>query len=191
MLVDRNGARHWPAGSPDSRGGQWAPSAGSAGWVMRVSRRLARPGRGGMVRRTVRGDADYRGGHQPPDPRGVDTVMRLDDLEADMPGVYEHPDWYLSTDTPGFREAVRVLRATRGNPDATITIYRGAPPGAGKIRRGDWVTTSRAYAEAHGRHADDPSQDWPVLSMQVRVRDVFWGGNDFVEFGYWPGTRKP
>jgi GNAT superfamily N-acetyltransferase len=119
--------------------------------------------------------------------------MRLDDLETDMPGVYEHPDWYLSTDTEGYREAVRVLRATRGKPDATITIYRGAPPGAKKIRPGDWVTTSRAYAEAHGRHADDPSQDWPVISMQVPVRDVYWGGNDFTEFGYWPkvGTTRP
>jgi len=103
-----------------------------------------------------------------------------------MPGVYEHPEWYLSRETAGFREAVRAMRAIRGKPDATVTIYRGAPPGTDRINPGDWVTTSRAYAAQHGVHATDPGQDWPVVSMQVPVRDVFWGGNDFIEFGYWP-----
>ena len=112
--------------------------------------------------------------------------MRLDDLEEDMPQVYDHPDWYLSRETEGYREAVRVMRQTQGKPDAVVTIYRGAPSVAQRIRPGDWVTTSRAYAQAHGRHPDDPALDWPVLSAQVPVRDIYWGGNDFIEFGYWP-----
>jgi len=83
----------------------------------------------------------------------------------------------------------RVIRAVRGRPDAAVTIYRAAPPGTSAINSGDWVTTSRAYAAVHGRHATDPAQDWPVISMQVPVRDVYWGGNDFAEFGYWPGVE--
>lgn len=131
--------------------------------------------------------SDYRGLHQPPDPRDG-HVMRIDNLEDEMPGVYEHPDWYLSRETDGYREAVRVMRAARNNPGAMITIYRGVPTEAAGINPGDWVTISRAYALAHGRHPDDPNQDWPVVSMQVPARDVYWGGNDFIEFGYWPGA---
>lgn len=322
MTVDANGRVHHPAGAPDSRGGQFAANAGRAGWVMRVSRRLARrgqparpaakvsvkeyegeegnrshitrvergmiptswvrdmpgvngerpgehrnrqgaawedfkqalrsgPGDDGIkaplfitvdhgsqprlsegnhrrdayvelgathvpaeiryfghaerqgtvgdrlagpdaaswVGRTVARLADYRMQHQPPNPADGD-VMRLDDLETDMPDVYEHPDWYASTHSDGYREAVRAMRAARGNPDGMVTIYRSAPPGVEKIRPGDWVTTSRGYAAGHGRHGDDAEQDWPVIAMQVPVRHVFWGGNDIMEFGYWPRARR-
>lgn len=165
----------WPKGTPWQRQGP-----GPGRWAEQLSAQLP-----GHVE-----EPDYRGVHQPPDPRGADTVMRLDDLEADMPDVYEHPEYYLSRETEGWREAVRAMRAVRGRPDATITIYRAAPPEAGAINPGDWVSTSRAYAATHGRHAHDPAQDWPVISMQVPVRDVYWGGNDFTEFGYWPGVEE-
>jgi len=42
MIVDRHGRRHYPAGTPDSRGGEFAPTHG-AGWIGRVSDRMSLP----------------------------------------------------------------------------------------------------------------------------------------------------
>ena len=39
MVVDRNGRVHYPAGTPRSRGGEFAPT-GAAGWVVRASRQI-------------------------------------------------------------------------------------------------------------------------------------------------------
>lgn len=105
--------------------------------------------------------------------------------------VYDHPEWYVGD--PGseaMQETLKALHAIRGNPEAEITIYRGAPEGA-TINEGDWVSLSRTYAQEMGMHDEDPSQDMPVHSLKVRARDVWYAGDDLNEFGYWPEPAAP
>ena len=82
---------------------------------------------------------------------------------------------------------------TTNNPDAEITIYRGVPneDSIGTINTGDFVTLSPKYAEIHaasgyGRSGDESGK---VLTQKVKVKDLFWDGNDVNEFGYFPETR--
>jgi hypothetical protein len=128
---------------------------------------------------------EYRGQHQPNDEGPPAYNLAQDDF---MPAdVYDHPDWYVGD--PGSqasRETIAVLRRVRGNPDATVTIYRGAPPDAEEINPGDWVTLSPTYAKEHGYDAVDPNKDWPVISREVPVNEVRFAGDDLNEFGWWP-----
>jgi hypothetical protein len=129
--------------------------------------------------------SDYHARHRPPaDSPPLHDLLAGGELPAD---IYDEPRYYLHTGQPGEApETLATLRRGRGDPDAVVTIYRAAPAGVTRINRGDWVTTERSYAEQHARHPHDPSKDWPVLSMQVPASTVHWGGNDLLEWGYWP-----
>jgi len=122
----------------------------------------------------------YRGIHQP-DLEGP-GIHNLDELFG--PDVYKSPHFYGHGDKTNDREAARALTRAQGNPEATVDIYRAVPHGVTSINSGDWVTTSPSYARGHALHADDPSQDMPVLHAQVQAAHVRTGGNDILEWGY-------
>ena len=124
--------------------------------------------------------SEYRGQHQP----RPDGYAMHEASEA-YPDVYEHPEYYRQGDT-GYDDSLRVIRRTRGLPDAPVTIYRAVPHGVTTINPGDWVTTSKAYARQHGMHATDPKLDWPVISITGRARDLRTDGDDVNEWGYYP-----
>ena len=53
------------------------------------------------------------------------------------------------------------------------------------------MTLSPKYAELHaasgyGRDGDEPGK---VISMKVKVKDIYWDGNDVNEFGYFPNNE--
>lgn len=73
---------------------------------------------------------------------------------------------------------------TGDDPDDRVRIYRSAPAGTNAINRGDWVSLSADYAHQHGRHATDPSRDWPVYTAEVPQKHVHWDENDDNEHGY-------
>lgn len=101
--------------------------------------------------------------------------------------VYAHPENYthMSGQTASDRESVTALRATRGRPNAMVTVHRAAPAGVKTINPGDWVSTSRSYAQQHAMQgAEDGSEDWPVHSASVPAHTVRSGGNDIIEWGY-------
>lgn len=130
-------------------------------------------------------DDDYRGLHRPSYGPGLHEI---DNGELLPPDVLQHPEWYTGYTEPEFiRETVQALRRANGDPDATVTIYRAAPPGVDRINNGDWVTLSRSYAEQHGyQEAEDGSDDWPVIEMQVPASEVRFAGDDLMEWGWWP-----
>ena len=109
------------------------------------------------------------------------TLDRMEEMFGE--DVYAHPEWYSwEVDGGGQREAVRALLASRGKPDARVTVYRAVPASVESINPGDWVTTSLAYARQHAMQDDDPANDWPVLSLVVRADEVRedvqrWGAN--------------
>ncbi len=129
------------------------------------------------------GDDDYRMRHRPP---GKHAGAPLHDLTANgiyPEDVYDHPEWY----TTGREELEghRIARRVRHDPDAFVTMYRAVPCEVKRtIRKGDWVTTSRAYAIRHGRHYEDPDFDMCVLSAETHARCLVTDGNSLAEYGF-------
>ena len=151
-------------------------------------------------------DTSYRMQHQPRGPQD-DTPIRLDDLTKSTTGEQAgYPEDFYSSNGPRFyapgpqfagddfgkanAESYRAIRAVKGKPDAEVTIYRAVPndPNITTINEGDFVTLSKTYAELHGASGYGRSGDEPgkVLSQKVKVKDIYWDGNDVNEFGYFP-----
>jgi predicted GNAT family acetyltransferase len=140
-------------------------------------------------------NTDYRMTHQPVH----DDAARLDDMTG---GGEVFPDDIYSSQgfsiygggkgdyfTANKQSYNKILKA-KGNPNAEMTIYRAVPndDSIKAINSGDFVTLSRKYADLHagsgyGTRGIDAGK---VLSKKVKVRDLFSGGNDLNEFGYFP-----
>lgn len=139
----------------------------------------------------------YRTQHQPAGGLADDDSIRLDELRSNIKG--ERAGYPVYAPGPRFvddeygianRESYNILKAVRGDPDAEVTIYRAVPneESITTINPGDWVTLSPKYAELHalsgyGRSGDEPGK---ILSQKVKVRDIYWDGNDVNEFGFFP-----
>jgi len=153
-------------------------------------------------------DTSYRGGHQPAGPQDENPV-RLDDVTISTTGEQAgYPsDFYSSqgqrqyAQGPRFaddefglsnQQSYRAIQAARGNPDAEVTIYRGVPneESITSINAGDFVTLSPKYAELHASSGYGPRGEdaGKVISQKVKVKDVYFAGDDVNEFGYFPDT---
>jgi hypothetical protein len=145
------------------------------------------------------GQFDYRGGHQPnweedPGAHEVDKVY---------PDYYEHPEYYhhMMPHRPEYggyevqnnryhRETRSALMKARGNPNASMDVYRAAPPHVKSINQGDWVTPSPEYARVHAMQNDNPADDWPVLHARAPAKHLRATGDMITEFGYSGPTVK-
>lgn len=127
---------------------------------------------------------DYRGSHKP----DTEEEVRFHELDRAMPQFYETPHHYIhdydGSDFYGAREAKRAARSARGNPDADVTIYRAVPGDVETINPGDWVTTSRKYAEHHAQSNIHEDKNPIVLQATTKARNIGFGGHDAYEFGY-------
>ena len=131
-------------------------------------------------------DVGFRGGHTAP-VRGEYSAP-LHDLAGNVypADIYNKTTQarYYGWNQPDIdNEAFDAINATKGNPDAEVTIYRAVPKDSpSDINSGDWVTTSKAYAEQHG----DFDDDWQILSAKVKAGDLFTDGNSPHEYGWNP-----
>lgn len=127
-------------------------------------------------------DVSYRGGHVAPT---SEYGAPLHDLTSIMPeDVYgpTGPRLYGLMDRAVDDEAFAVLRSVRGNPDAEVTMYRAVPSDApDTIADGDWVTTSKTYAELHGDRS--LGGDYKILEEPTYARRLQSEGYPY-EFGY-------
>ena len=154
-------------------------------------------------------DDSYRVQHQVANPKDYpDESIRLDDLTKSITGeqagypadfytprgqqIYA-PSQRFDDDIYGManNESYNAILKAKNNPDATVTIYRGVPKGVDKINEGDWVSLSPTYAREHastgyGRSGDEAGE---VISQEVKVKDIYWGGDDVNEFGYFPQSK--
>lgn len=151
-------------------------------------------------------DTSYRGSHQPVGPQDENPI-RLDDLTKSITGetagypedFYSSQGMRLYAQPPSFpgdeyglanQQSYRAIQAVRGNPDAEVTIYRGVPDSDDitTINPGDFVTLSPKYAELHAASGYGPRGDeaGKVISQKVKVKDVYFAGDDVNEFGYFP-----
>jgi hypothetical protein len=132
---------------------------------------------------------DYWMNHRPPGPDGAEegTAWQLHELDKGISpgpkgGLYENPHWVRTGDNEYDAQSIRAAWAARGNPNALVTIHRASP--SPQISPGDWVTLSHGYAQRHGYHYNDPTQDMPVHSAQVPAHTLWWNGDSINEFGY-------
>ena len=151
-------------------------------------------------------DTSYRGSHQPVGPQDENPI-RLDDVTKSITGedagypedFYGSQGMRLYAQPPSFpgdeygianQQSYRAIQAVRGNPDAEVTIYRGVPDSDDitAINPGDFVTLSPKYAELHAASGYGPRGEdaGKVISQRVKVRDVYFAGDDVNEFGYFP-----
>lgn len=151
-------------------------------------------------------DTSYRMQQQPRGPED-DLPIRLDDLTKSTTGENAgYPADFYSANGPRIyapgpqfagdefgqanRESYKAIMAVRGKPDAEVTIYRAVPddPKITTINRGDFVTLSPTYAKLHGGSGYGPKGEdaGKILSEKVKVKDIYFDGNDVNEFGYFP-----
>ncbi len=122
-------------------------------------------------------ETDYFMNHRPSEGYG-----NASNFEANMSGIFEHPEWYLNLNEKYNNESLNALKKVRNNPEAEITIYRATP--GNKINVGDWVTPSKSYAEYHNNTQFNGKGN--ILEMKVKAKDILFAGDDINEFGYFP-----
>lgn len=123
----------------------------------------------------------YLGSHQPSEDGAL-----AHEVDSHYPDFYEHPEYYMFN-SPAYRESARILKSLRGKPEADVTIYRAVPPEAsGQIHPGNWVTLSKSYAETHAMQWEEGAEDWEVISLVVKAKELRTPGDDINEFGWYP-----
>ena len=101
---------------------------------------------------------------------------------------WHEPRKYMQTDATAvesvnaINDAMAAIR--RGEKDVKAKVYRAVPSSVkeGKLRNGDWVTPSRAYAKMHGEHR--LGGDYRIIEDEVPVNELWWDGNDSREWGF-------
>ena len=84
----------------------------------------------------------------------------------------------------GSQVTANLFRVTRGNPDASVTIYRAVPEGVSSIGPGDWIALDRKYAEMHLRNPSDR-----IISREVTAKDISWARTSDDEWLFTPTAR--
>ena len=154
-------------------------------------------------------DTSYRVQHQAKGPMDENPI-RLDNLTKDVNGEQAgYPDDFYTTKGkqiyapgPKFKddeygiannESYNIITKAKNNPDMEVTIYRAVPneDNITTINQGDFVTLSKKYAELHGASGYGPmgNDAGKILKMKVKVKDLYWDGNDVNEFGYFPQNK--
>ena len=140
-----------------------------------------------------------------------ENPIRLDNLTKDVNGKQAgYPDDFYTTKgkqiyAPGPRfkddeygiannESYNIITKAKNNPDREVSIYRAVPDedNITNINEGDFVTLSKKYAELHGVSGYGPKGNdaGKILEMKVKVKDLYWDGNDVNEFGYFPNNSN-
>ena len=130
-------------------------------------------------------DTSYQIRHRPPTMEDVENgeAALASDLSAIVPeDVYDHPEWYFDMRAKADRESMAAVRKIRDNPEAIVTIYRGAPKG--ELNDGDWVSLSKTYAEEYAGEGAYTSEGSTVHVYKVKAKDLVWPGDSINEFGY-------
>ncbi len=76
-----------------------------------------------------------------------------------------------------------------GKPNvATLRVYRAVPKTVreDKLRNGDWVSPSRAYAKMEGAGI---VEGYRIIRMSVPLNQLWWDGNSIAELGYDDGKE--
>jgi hypothetical protein len=132
---------------------------------------------------------DYRIEHQPhPDNAQLSNLTEMFPDDIYGPNAIR----YYGVGQEGEKEAVAIFRRVRDKPDAPVTIYRVVPDFVENINPGDWVTISKAAAEAMNTpdfimvDKQGKPQQPKIITKDVKAGDVRWPGDSLLEQGYFP-----
>jgi hypothetical protein len=135
-------------------------------------------------------DVTYRGSHMAPD---IESGAPLHNIAAN--DIYP-TDVYQGTNVrlygSGYPEMDKkiheLISKVKGNPEAEVTVYRAVPKNAVKptITSGDWITPIKEYAVQHGE--SNLGNDYQIIAMRVKAKDVYTSGDSLLEWGYSPAT---
>ena len=144
--------------------------------LLKIEEVNGQPIQGGLL------DTDYRGSHSAPNAEVYGAT--LDDLTKIMPANVYAPEgkqlYGLGDRLVDSEWRIAALK-TRGKPDAEIEVYRAVPKGVKDINSGDWVTTSKTYADQHGERTLDG--DYEIIKKKVKAKTLSSEGYPY-EFGY-------
>ena len=125
---------------------------------------------------------DYAMSHRPTEGvRAFDLTEKVDGEQMIPKDMYTQ--WYGSRGSKSDLESISALKKVKGNPEATVTIYRASPKES--FNNGDWVSFSKDYAQQHAK-----GNNTNVYSKVVKAKDVRWAMDDINEFGYYPENYK-
>jgi hypothetical protein len=123
---------------------------------------------------------DYMMGHRPSKTAPLHNLTEKGVMPDD---VYTDPQYYADMSQRSYQESFVAIQKARGKANAKVTVYRAGP--VAELNTGDWVSLSRSYAKL-----ESETEGVPVHSFKVKVRDVWWPGDDFNEFGYFGPAIK-
>ena len=136
-------------------------------------------------------DQNYRYEHKAPN---AETGVRLTDADQAFGGdgsLYSPMGVRYYGDGVSYdRKAIRAFQNAEKNPEASITVYRAVPSNVRntQLQNGDWVSTTREYAEEHGaREYDD---GYRIIEAQVPAKFLYTDGNSIHELGYDNGDNS-
>ncbi len=117
----------------------------------------------------------------------IDRILSCGNFPAD---IFDNPKAYFADfflDPEGGKEVCEALKEVQGNPDAKITIYRGAP--APELNYGDWVSLSKGFvARRYARpYSENPRNR--LYSFTARASEISFGGKSLFENGYFGAVK--
>jgi hypothetical protein len=126
-------------------------------------------------------DEDYRIQHKTP---SKDYGATMDNLTKLYPNdIYSDKALqYYGEGYPYDRLAIAIMQSAKDKPNKKIKIYRAVPKDVNTINDGDWVTTTKQYAQSHGKSV--MNNDYKVISKIVNASNLYTDGNSIHEFGY-------
>ena len=108
--------------------------------------------------------------------RNDDRSTTLDDMPKDGliidKDFYDNMHFYAYEKDPSTKISMDIIKRVKGQPNATVTIFRAVPQGVKEINNGDWVTLSKPYAEHHAMSHEDESLDKDVKIDVSVVREM-------------------
>jgi hypothetical protein len=129
------------------------------------------------------GLSDYQMSHEAPNKNDYNisdlSVIYPDDIYSSM------ATRYYGDGNPHDSEAMHKLQRAKGKkPNSIFMVYRAVPKGLKETtpRNGDWVSTTRGYAEDHGK-AYLP-EGYRIIAYPASIKDIFTDGNSIHELGY-------
>jgi hypothetical protein len=178
LILDEGGLS-MPDGTVKSRGISYVPFDSG-----QIKSAVSDPQMAGLLDQPAQSvvETSYRGSHSAPNAETYGAT--LDSLEGIMPAdVYSSRGKRLyglgnpDVDAEWFAAAFKA----KGKPDAEVTVYRAVPKGVKEINSGDWVTTSKTYADMHGENT--VGDEYEILSKKVKAKTLSSEGYPY-EFGY-------
>lgn len=131
-------------------------------------------------------EESYKMQHTAPLPSdGNPTGADINDV---MPDIYTpRAKDYYGTGAAYDQKAIDVIQDMKANPGKPVKVYRAVPEDVEDINAGDWVTTTREYADDHMAGEDG----WHVIEMEVMPDEIATDGNSIHEWGYEPKGSTP